>query len=373
MRCAFAILAVALVGTSVGRSSASSASHAVGKKGQALAQFDGRALNEEGEEESLPPPSVSPSPPPDENDEGELGGSVALPPPLAVPSPPPSASPGEGSDEGEGSTETSSGSTETSSGSDEGEGSTETSSGSGEEGDEGQSSTCCEVMSAQFTLGGDVSDYDTVKQAAIKTVLANAANVSTSKVTLDISSASVRIHATIVLPNDPNLNMSPDDAGYASLRVPNLANILSSTTALQGALQAQPALQAVSVEAASALTVHSGPGGHYESLSGHYPGQDFAPYAMGVGTDTKLAVYVERKSVMTDLVSFSYRELPLAWDIKGPPHKLFLMQRACPLFSKDPESCNVGTRQTGLLTGVPFKYAYSHTQTRCDAALPHRV
>ena len=183
--------------------------------------------------------------------------------------------------------------------------------------------------------------------------------------TLEISAASVQFVAIIVLPKTSETDSQTDtmteaemDAAQLAASAPMLMNMLRSATAFQDALRAQPDLQAVSVESAPSYFSANGAAGT-KSATGHYPGQSEVPYGVGVTLDTKLSIYAERVSVMTDLVSFSYRELPLAYELGGPAYKLFVMQRSCSLSSKDPESCNVGTKQTGLLEGVPFKYAYT--------------
>jgi hypothetical protein len=51
-------------------------------------------------------------------------------------------------------------------------------------------------------------------------------------------------------------------------------------------------------------------GGETLSASGHYPGQDMAPSGTGPSIDTKAAIFVQRNTPTTDVVSFSTRELP---------------------------------------------------------------
>jgi len=82
-------------------------------------------------------------------------------------------------------------------------------------------------VTTTFTLSGDVSDYDTAKQDAMKSVFASAAGVDASKVTLIIAPASVFVTIAIAV---------ADSVAASSTQSTLSSGILASASSLQGAL-----------------------------------------------------------------------------------------------------------------------------------------
>jgi hypothetical protein len=97
-------------------------------------------------------------------------------------------------------------------------------------------------VSCAFSAAGDVSDYDEAKQEGIKGVLADAANVPSSAVTLDIKAGSVIITATIAV---------SDGEAASTVSTALSAGILSSEATLQAAFTAA-GVTGVTVEAITA-------------------------------------------------------------------------------------------------------------------------
>jgi hypothetical protein len=89
-----------------------------------------------------------------------------------------------------------------------------------------QESATYKVVTA-FTASGDVQDYTTAKAAAIKSVLAGAAGVSTEEVHLSFTSASVLITAEIAM---------ADEATAESMSSALAAGVLATPEALEKAL-----------------------------------------------------------------------------------------------------------------------------------------
>jgi len=82
-------------------------------------------------------------------------------------------------------------------------------------------------VSTEFMLSGSPADYDAAAQTAIKTVLATAANVSPSAVSLNITAASVLVAADIFFETQASAS-----AGATSLSTGVLANAATLETAL---------------------------------------------------------------------------------------------------------------------------------------------
>ena len=85
-------------------------------------------------------------------------------------------------------------------------------------------------------------------------------------------------------------------------------------------------------------------------------------------TPTETAIFAQRNTPMTDVISFSTKLWPTyegGWIYYGVDDarifKLYVVQRACPLSSADPASCYLGTEQDGHLTGTPFNHIDSDT------------
>ena len=98
------------------------------------------------------------------------------------------------------------------------------------------------AVSVVFTLSGDVADYDTTKQDTIKGVVATAAGVATSAITLDIAAASVTVTATIAVADTPT------------------AQSLKTSLATSGDLSSQSSLQSALTSAGlTGVTVMSSP------------------------------------------------------------------------------------------------------------------
>ena len=98
------------------------------------------------------------------------------------------------------------------------------------------------AVTVAFTLSGDVADYDSTKQDAIKGVVATAAGVAASAVTLDIQAASVTVTATIAV---------ADTAAAHSMK---------TTITTSGALSSQSDLQTALTSAGlTGVTVTSAP------------------------------------------------------------------------------------------------------------------
>ena len=103
-------------------------------------------------------------------------------------------------------------------------------------------------MTTTFTLSGDVSDYDTAKQDAMKSVFASAAGVDASKVTLIIAPASVFVTIAIAV---------ADAAAASSTQSTLSSGILASASSLQGAL-ASGGVAGVTVQSAPVIVSSSG-------------------------------------------------------------------------------------------------------------------
>jgi hypothetical protein len=111
------------------------------------------------------------------------------------------------------------------------------------------------AVSVAFTLSGDVADYDSTKQTAIREVIADAvAGISESDVTLTISAASVTVTATF--------NVA-DTATAQSTQQSLASGIMASASDLQTALQAKTALATVTVSTAPSLGWCCNPSGSF--------------------------------------------------------------------------------------------------------------
>lgn len=103
------------------------------------------------------------------------------------------------------------------------------------------------VVTATFTLSGDVADYDSAKQKAIRTVFALAAGANATDVTLSIAPASVALALVIA---------ASDAAAASSIQSTLSAGILSSPSSLLAALEAG-GVSGVTVESAIRVTMTS--------------------------------------------------------------------------------------------------------------------
>jgi len=110
------------------------------------------------------------------------------------------------------------------------------------------STTAEQIVTTTFTLSGDVSDYDTAKQDAMKSVFASAAGVDASKVTLLIAPASVAVTVAIAV---------ADAAAASSTQSTLSSGILASASSLQGAL-ASGGVAGVTVQSAPVIVSASG-------------------------------------------------------------------------------------------------------------------
>jgi len=108
-------------------------------------------------------------------------------------------------------------------------------------------------VTVQFTVAGQVSDYDTAKQSAITAPIASAAGVDVSAVTLTLTPASVLIVAEIIV-----LDGTTAIATAAALAT----GIFSSAAALQQALGTT-----ATVEEISSAPIGSGGSGGSSSSS----------------------------------------------------------------------------------------------------------
>ena len=114
-------------------------------------------------------------------------------------------------------------------------------------------------ISSTFSAPGDVGDYGTTEKTAIATVFAREAGVQVSDVTVTIVSGSVVVTTVVAVP----------EVAATATAATLSSGILSSTTSLQTALRAQPALSSVSISAITAApTVHAAPPSPSNSSNG---------------------------------------------------------------------------------------------------------
>jgi hypothetical protein len=102
------------------------------------------------------------------------------------------------------------------------------------------------TATASFTLSGAVTDYGTAEKAAIQKVVAGAAGVPLSSVTITISSGSVVVVATIEVATS---------TAATTVQGALTSGIMASANALETALTAEPALATFTVEAAPTVAV----------------------------------------------------------------------------------------------------------------------
>jgi hypothetical protein len=106
------------------------------------------------------------------------------------------------------------------------------------------------TVTVSFGLSGDASSYGATEKTALQNVVATAASVSPSRVTIEVTSGSVLVQATISAAND---------ASAMGVKSTLATGVMASTSALTTALAAQSSLASFSVTAAPTVVSTTDP------------------------------------------------------------------------------------------------------------------